>query len=436
MKKPHLLFFLLLIRVLSVYAQEENGGYANWDIEGLFEAGQTGQEGSTDDPEGKDRSAEDNANGEGSKAIDIMGIRGFSAFASIYFMGAYAPGWSETPWNGEYGSAFSQPSGVAMEGDLGLDLTISRELQVKTVFVFSFPGFAFTVNQFFLNYNFSDRLFFRIGKFVQNWGYSPNYPFTNLPIRVPASKDGDSYIARIEIPVGIGGLQLLSMTRDGYLAKTDQVGIKELAFGAKYNLAFPWADIDLGGYYFEEMPLRFFYSVKTTITGLFDTEVYTEGMFAVNHQSWDHPEFSLNAGFINSFFQNKLAVNGEVYYNGETNAYWYEEKNIYNEPETNTLVGGFNFALNITYKPGWKGFNLFTRARYNLEQNSLQLIPGIRIVPLSHITVTMAVPMALGSRDGYYYTESGSADKYGRPFSILLGVSINGSFNFEKYNFD
>jgi hypothetical protein len=39
--------------------------------------------------------------------------------------------------------------------------------------------------------------------------------------------------------------------------------------------------------------------------------------------------------------------------------------------------------------------------------------------------------MALGSRSGTYYRHN--ADVNDRPFSILLGISVDGTYRFSKY---
>jgi hypothetical protein len=446
------MFFLFpALRGNSQESQEE-GVYSNWDIDSLFGPPETGE--SDDDPDDASYGVSDAVDGgppgavqntppggPGGKAADsksgalaALKASGLSVNTSFSFAGAYAPGWNEAPWFwDDFEPVFNQPGGAIMEGSLSLAFTISKELKVQTSFTFSYPGLAILIGDFYLDYELKERFFLRAGKYIQNWGYSSNFPFTNLPARTPdATTGGDSYAVRLDVPIGIGGLQLLAMTRTGYITRPDRIGYKEIAFGAKYNLAFTWADINLGSYYYVGMPLRFFYSLKTTLNRFFDTEFYTEGLAAVSHQTWKDPVFSFNAGVINTFFNKKLSINAEVYYNGEADAYWFNDKNIYNETEITRLYGGLNLCLNVIYKPGFADLALFLQALYYPSGDSFQLVPGLRFVPFRHVTVNLAVPMALGSRDGVYYYPNGTTiDKYKRPFCVMIGITFDGRLALE-----
>jgi hypothetical protein len=351
-----------------------------------------------------------------------MRQKGFSLNASYYFYGGIAPGWSKAPWDG--GGDFSGSPGVGMSSGIGLDFQISDVLRVKNTIGFSYPGFTLKVNEFFFDYNIRNAVFIRAGKYGHNWGISPNFQFTNLLSRVPAnSSGGDPFMVKADIPIGVGGLQFLALTR------SPTPGMREIGFGAKYNLAFTWADIDMGAYYLDAMPLRAFVSVKKTVK---DTELYAEGLVSVQHNPWGDLKFSANLGVGQDFFADKLTVNGEVFYNGEAGTGWWRPETDLRDAEVSPFIGGFNTALNLRFKPGWfKDLRFFTQFLYGFAEYTAQLVPGLIIDPLPHMSVSLAVPMALGSHDGTYYTSN--ADRNNRPFSIVLLVSISGSHRFGSY---
>jgi hypothetical protein len=348
--------------------------------------------------------------------------------ADYNFMAGFSPGWAQAPWFDE-GREFSYVLGAKMDAVLSLDFRLSESLRVWNSFSFSVPEEnVFSIKEFYFDYNMNRLFYLRAGLFTIAWGISPNFPFTNLPARIPGKNSvGDSYIGKLDIPIGIGGLQLIGMTRQGFMDDASAPKFDEIAYGFKYNLAFSGADIDAGLFYYAEMPLRFFASLKTTVV---NTELYIEGLAAVSHDTWDDVRFSGSTGFIQDFFRGKLTVNGEFFYNGERGTeWWYQGKSEVNNEESSPLFGGFNTALGLIFRPGIIGMRIFCKALYAVEENSAQLIPGISIKPGDLVTVTLTVPMALGSRRGYYYNNVDMADTP-RPFNIALLVSFQGSFRY------
>jgi hypothetical protein len=248
--------------------------------------------------------------------------------------------------------------------------------------------------------------------------------------RVPAgSGGGNSYIFKSNIPIGIGGIELLALTRDGFMADKYQPSVREVGFGGKYNLAFQWADMDFGIFYYEAMPLRGMMTFKTTIDNI---ELYAEGMISINHGSWDNLKFSAGWGFLQDTFDQKFTINGEIFYNGELDAYQYVPETDLIEAEVSPFIAGFNGALNLIYRPrpggGLKNLRFFNQVLYSFEENSAYITPGFSLDPFPHISLYMAVPVAAGDRDGTYYHKN--ADKKNRPFSIVFLVTINGGYSF------
>jgi hypothetical protein len=364
--------------------------------------------------------------------IESMGRSRVTLHASYNFFGGISPGWDELPWYNDE-KKFTYILGAKMEALLSLDFQLSQNLKVWNSFYFSIPpdsNSIFTLKEFYFDYDVNNFLFLRVGQYEVAWGISPFYPFTNLPARISEkSRSGDSYIGKLDIPIGIGGLQILGMTRNGFMENPSSPQFNEIAFGTKYNLALQSADIDFGLYYFKEMPFRFFTSVKTTLG---KTEMYVEGMASASTETLGEFYLSGNMGIVRDFFDRKVTTAVEVFYNGEPDAFWYRAKEDIREAEVNPLFKGWNGAFSFIIRPGVLGMRMFSRLLYSYDINSLQLVPGISIKPVNLLTATLSVPMALGSRDeDSYYRHN--EDVNNRPFSIVLGITINGSFRYRIY---
>jgi hypothetical protein len=405
---------------------------------------------------------------------------GFSISADYDFTGGFFPGWSEAPWTGNDAKQTQLP-GIIMASSLGFDFQISDNFFARNVLTFSFPYFTIAVSDFYFDYTINKRVFIRAGKTKASWGISPNYAYTNLLVRSPskgqygsdfyyleegepgkadksvirytAPAKNETYIIKTDIPLGIGGIQFITMVHDDFFTPTN-IQRELIAAGGKFNMAFTWADIDLGFLYQDIMPLRGFVSVKTTLgsTELYaealaaagNTELYNDGLPTADdngnprqptgrRRTWDQFDLSGSIGIVQPFFDNKLRINGEFFYNGEEYAFWVTEEDVTKkiEQEVSPFIKGVNLAFNISYKPRRMGFNFFLNCLYGVGENTAQLVPGFTFSPLSHITIAVAVPMALGSPEGTYYKDN--ADRNNRPFSIALAVSFGGQYKYGHY---
>jgi hypothetical protein len=366
---------------------------------------------------------------------------GFGIDTSYRMMGGYLPGWSEAPWYFESGKDSTDKLinliGAKMSATVGLDIQPSRYLRIRQSFSFSIPSPALIIKEFFFDYNLKDKLFVKAGKYDVTWGGSHNFPFANLLARIPLGIEnpGEPYLAKLNIPIGIGGFEFILLTRPGYI-NTNYPHLENFGSGAKYNLALRNFDMDIGFFYFELMPLRSFISMKTTLFG--NTEIYTDSMINIFYNkeinAWNDFGFSGSLGFIYGFFRDKLKINGEAYYNGEGDAASLRRNNLLDdEPEDFRLFKGFNGALNISFKPGGlANMHIFFGLLYAFEKESGQLVPGITFNPVEHIELYIAVPMAVGAREqnSYYYH---NADTNNRPFSIVLAVKINGEYKYGHF---
>ena len=417
MRKLLVFLGLLAFSFTHIAAQEED--MLNWDIDSIFDEPlpETAVEENTDEDDPV------------SSALGSVKRRGLIFGASYEFQGMIAPGWDTAPWFFDGKEIYSWFPGVKMNADLSLDAQISSVFRVLTVFTFTIPNFEFTLGDFFFDYNLLDAAFIRAGKYEQSWGISPNYGFTNLLSRVPSGKNyGTSYVFKSDIPIGVGGIQALALTRakllEGIIPEKDDVG-----YGGKYNLALRWADFDLGVFYQKNMALRSFFSVKTTVL---NTELYNEWLVAVNVHSDNAASFAANIGFAKDFFSEKFTLNGEFFYNGEKGTEFYRKETNLLEEETLPFIENINMALNMLYRfSGKANPRFFTQVLYAPLHSSAQVIPGFRIAPLSNIEIYLAFPMALGGKSGYYYKNT--ADSHNRPFSIMLLVTLKGSVKAEYY---
>ncbi|MCL1993153.1 MAG: hypothetical protein FWG66_09420 [Spirochaetes bacterium] len=372
-----------------------------------------------------------------SPVLALIRRPGVTFEAAFDFRLGTAPGWSEAPWFSSEDRSFTWAPGFRMRSDFALDAQLSEWFRVRTSFYFTVPHFSLSLNEFFLDYNLQDQVFFRAGKSDIAWGISPNFAFSNLVARVPAPRyddpfrhAGSPYIMRADIPIGVGGIQLLALTRVNLL---DGIypGRRDIAYGGRYNLALPLADFELGAFHQEGMPVRGIFSINTTIL---NTEFYSEWLLAVDPDSSWETSMAFNIGFVRGLFDNRLFLNGELFYNAESNAYWFREETAIRDAEVAPFVEGLNTAANILYSLGGRGNpRVFLQMFYAPLQNTAQLVPGFILNPFPHAELIFALPMALGRRDGHYYRNPIDVGDLNRPFSISLMLSIRGSIQVAQF---
>ncbi|QQO09810.1 hypothetical protein [Breznakiella homolactica] len=431
MTRPVIILFLLIFLFSgpAIFSQEAGSELFEFDFDSLFDEPPPLPEDGSSPEKGSSEPAEPSA------LRTNFRPRGFSIDASYSFIGGFSPGLSEVPWaDAERDSEYSYVLGIEASAALALDFQISNSMRVRQVTGFSFPSLNLEIKEFFLDYNFSERVFARAGKFTANWGISRNYEFANLLSRIPSviTSPGDPYMFKLDIPIGIGGAQLIALTRRGFMDYdgNSDPSFKEIGYGGKYNLAFRRADIDLSVFYHDLLPLYGAFSVKSTLFR--KTEVYAEGLISVSHENWDNVRLSGNIGFIQDFLADKLTVNAEFFYNGEKNALWYEPENDIKEAEVSSLVGGINTALNVVWRPvNWKSFRIYGRFLYGYEENTGLFVPGISFSPFENMTVYLIGNIALGSYDGTYYRQN--EDKRNRPFGVTLAVQVSGNYRYGWY---
>jgi len=414
-------FLIFLGLLVSVYLPAQQSGSLDWDIDTIF-----------DEPPAS--SEETDTNMVEYSVKKLIKKPGYSFGATYGFTIGLSNGWYEAPWYSNWHKDYYYlDRGIKLYGSFSIDAQLTEIFRAISTISFEVPDYNLALGDFFFDYNFYDRVFFRGGKYNLSWGISPYFNFTNILARVPKEGfSGDSYIFKADIPIGIGGAQVLILTRadlmHGVKPQIDDFGI-----GGKYNLALRWADFDLGVYYKDNMPLRGFLSIKTTIG---KAELYNEWLVVYDLKESSKPSGAVNLGFASDLFGNRLSLAGEVFYNAEGNAYWYRPGTSLQKPDISPFIEGFNIAFNMAWRPWDKGNpRFFVQALYLPEQNSARLIPGFRLTPLPNLDINFTVPMALGKKTGYYYSHTVSVDDKGKPlpFAIALLVTLKGNIQAGHY---
>jgi hypothetical protein len=377
-------------------------------------------------------------------------------FGASYTIGAFvAPGWKRMDVRKQDMHSednFSWWPGIVMNADVYFDIQLSDIFRIRQSITFNVLGTSFTISEFFFDYNPGQHFFIRAGKFNATWGQSRNYPVANLIGRVPASNEPFAPVyARVSIPVGIGGFELVASGR--YMSFTtlettgDRVGL-----GLKYNAAANNIDADIGIFYQKYMPLRAFVSFKSTLFGSW--ECYAEGLVVFRPDlitgteifSWDDVVFdsitlkdnfffSGNIGFIQTFINDRLRVNAEVFYSGEKDStVLVKQQQLLpgdEEEEAIVLSDSLNIALNIQYKTGiFFDLAIGLQFRWSLMHDEGMITPSITIAPAKHLRIGFAMP---------YITKPGSTkfsnpDDSKRQFSIMLMANLGGNYHFAHYN--
>ena len=420
---------LLLLGLLCfAHLPAQEGNSLDWDIDSIFD----------EPPLELPVPEEPQDDTAGGAVIDMIQRRGFYFDISSEFITGVAPAWYHLPWSEDWDNGlYYLGRYIRMRNSFTMDIQISSVFRTRSVIQFEIPNFGLSLGDFFFDYNFYDTVFFRGGKHELSWGISPNYGFTNLLSRVPKDaydgEAGDSFILKAEVPVGKGGVQALTLTRADLVRSARQLKMEDFGFGAKVNFAYQWADFDIGTFFQQGMALRGFFSIKTTIR---TTELYSEWLAAIDVKDVSNISGAFSFGFGQDFFDGKLNVNGELFYNRERDTYWYHPETQIREAGTSPFMEGFNIAVNMLYKP-WEMGNprLFAKLLYAPRQHSAQFIPGFRLSPWSHLEFYMAMPVSLGSKDGYYYQNTVTVDDENRPLPIafIFLITLKGGIQFGHY---
>ncbi|ADK79847.1 hypothetical protein [Sediminispirochaeta smaragdinae] len=318
---------------------------------------------------------------------------------------------------------------------VSLDTRINSRFRVFQSYRIEHPDYLFDIPELFGDYTLGNLLFMRFGIQKISWGISSIFPFTNLPARLSDdfndSRDDfseRSFSLKVDYPLGTGGVELLALTRNGFLDDPEHPQTSEVGFGGKINIANRLFDLTVGDFYHGEMHNRAFYSLKTT---LFDRiELYQEGLWAhatdgekttaliAGKEKIDNvDDLSANIGLYIDFFDERLQLQGEYFFNGE-------ESELELVDVTYPLYYGHNYALNLGFKAS-PSTSLFLQGRYNQYTDSMLLIPGARIKLYPELQCYVAAPLVFGPKTGGYYVDNPDAND--RRAFLVLAVRLSGT---------
>ncbi len=438
------LFIFVCIIAQPVFSDSDDLLGENIDIDSIFEEdeeteGLEDEEEPAGKPSGEPSDEEEEPEEEKSLLERVVQKADFTFEGNFRFLTGYVPGFSYTTPEGDASETlrYNDSAAFKVSSVLSLDFRVSPEFRVFQKYSLTFPDFTPEVTELFCDYSILNAVFFRIGRHRVTWGQSRNFSFTNLPNRVP---DGyvpeldvaDSYAMKINVPVGIGGVEALVHTRRGYFENPNAPGIDEIGFGGNLNLAVKYFDLTGGIFYHKLLNLRAYGSFKTTLFGRL--ELYAEGLIAHDLDYIDptgeeevpveedvrvdnQTDLSVNVGFFIDFFSQNLELNGEYFFNGE-------ESELQVKYTTFPLFYGHNIAANFSLKLFEKKFRLFTQFKYNFNEKSGLIIPGFILDILPNCDITLAVPIILGSTEGGYFLEN--PDPENRPLSLVFSIVLSG----------
>ena len=420
---------LLLMTGLS--AQEQDS--LDWDIASVFDEPELETPGDTTPPPP--------APPQSTSVSSLLQRPGIRFTADYAFHTGLIPGWHRLPWAENWNTEeYFLDRFIGINISFAIDTQISQSFRVFSRIHFDVPSdssaFAgFRMGDFFFDYSLFNTVFLRGGKYDMSWGISPNYGFSNLVRRIPeGSSTSDTYTLRLNIPVGRGGFQFVTLTRAHLMRANTAPQWSDFGVGGKYNFAHRFIDVDAGGYYQDGMPFRAFVSLKTT---LWDIELYNEWVAAIADGESETPfSGAFNIGFARSFFDERLELNGEFLFNAEKSTFWYRPQSSLRSAAIHSFLEGPNLAFNVLFRPWRNDQHFFVRLLYAPAEQSAQIVPGVRIRPIPHLELSLAVLTTFGDEDGHFFqnTMYETDLREPLPFAIMFMVSLRGRTTIANFN--
>ena len=333
---------LILLLVLYPLVAQESDDLLDADLSSLFGSAEEDEDSGASDLEDLFNDLQDPEKTEAQEDESPVSVLesltskiGYTFQLDYAFTGGMAPGWGETPWNSgsqppidgdRYTDGYTTVFGADIGTKATLDLQLTGNFRVKQVYALRFPEFEPSVEEFWGAYNFKNVMTMRMGLQNIKWGLGRNYSYTNILTRLPAdvTSGGESFSALLDIPVGLGGFQLIALARSGFSSgDIEDMTASDVGYGLKYNHASQFIDMDLGTFFHQDMPLRTVLSLSSTLWNR--TEVYAEALWAADYQTFAEHDYSFSIGFFDSFFKNRLYFNAEYYWNGEENVNYVDD---------------------------------------------------------------------------------------------------------------
>lgn len=257
------------------------------------------------------------------------------------------------------------------------------------------------VNELFLDYTLLDSIFFRVGRQSLTWGNGQLFNPANLASTVPGSIS-----LRAFAPLGLGGVALIAIARDGYFTDPELPGIAEVGVAARWEWnASPFSGSVAGSYQATETP-RTSASVKFPIGGIdvgLDTVVEWGATFS------EHRYQTL----LGAFWEGGT-------YGTQLVAEWlFDSERI--DRGLGTEVGG---ALLVTDLPG--RWNPGLRWLHSFHDTSGEVILGVDGQVADSLRLAVGLPIAYGAPGSKYREDT--EDPAGRVVSLIVRTTLRVSF--------
>lgn len=336
-KKIYILFFFCTLFAIN---SEENL-LDTIDLDSLFEEEISATDGSSNSSESTSTTTEEPIN-----LLEEINKKGFTFGAKYQLFLGYTTGDDKEDELIEYPV-------MGLNSSFTLNSQLSNDFRVYQKWNMNYPDFEISLSQIYGEVTVLNSAYVKFGMFSPSWGES-NFKFTNLTGRVPEDvTSGDTYSIQTSIPIGIGGLSLVAVTKEGFWSEAEEgesdytenaPEVDEIGLGIKYNhilnIMDHNIDLNMGYYYYKDLNLRGFISLNTTIFKNY--EFFAEGLVSYNPTETtyinDNPELDMDnynnlnqepdffdnyldisfaLGIYTDYFDEILEIGTEYYYNGE-----------------------------------------------------------------------------------------------------------------------
>ena len=426
------------------------------DIDGLFSAEQN-------DAASNSESSSESESADSALSVleSVTPSERLDASANFRISGGYSPGWDEQI------GALGRHRGLAVvevASGFNLQYNVSDNFSVRQRAKVEYPDYEPELTEFSFDLVVAQRVFVTAGLLRVNWGRSPNFPVANVLNRradttLSSVDTQNSIVARIVIPIGVGGIELVLQNKDEYHSNPDQPRGDRIGAGVKYNLAIPRLDVDFGGYYQRGLRTRLFTSLSTTLNDWL--ELYAQGVYADSRFTLDetgpyvslragergpnglplssngneiprglveiapgrfisdnNPDYAVGLGLVSSLLQNAIDLNIEYLYNGE------ETENVVSGARF-PLFWGHNFALNLDWDIPNTPMRLRAGVRHNASLDSTLILPRLTISVVKNLQVEIFGATLLGQSGTGYQTEN--PDELDRATFFGFAATVSGS---------
>lgn len=367
---------------------------------------------------------------------DVVNTTGFVFGADYQLFGGYSPGAQDF-------EIYDDAIILGMRSTFSLDAQISSDFSVFQKWDVKYPDFELVMTQFYAESIIKDRAFLRLGRENLSWGEAKVFKLSNLLVRTPETFSGsrDSYSIRLNVPIGLGGVNILALTREG-MWKESTPSANEIGLGALYNhiintekLIF---DLNLGLFHHREMNLRSFLSGKTTI---FNTEIYSELIFAYNMYGTDYiydnndidnsqydslnmepdsvdnkTDLSINLGVYRDFFDGKLEVGSEYLFCGEESEL---PDHVYKGHNISFFIKGKFDSINM------EASSYFKAHLSDEEDDSFAFSPVVLWDLSDNLLFSLASPIILGTEESNFIIDN--IDILDREWSLVFRIIFHGN---------